>query len=273
MTDAVPDRATQHPSLSRLWAAYGRGSALLWQTAPDAHIDIGPHASLTLSGEPSIEMNWGVVDAGGDAPDLLRGFAATIRERRLDAYLMATSAAAPVLEPVAGDLGLAFEGASPLMVRRRTHERAFVIEQETITVERVTDEWALDDVSATLTSAFSTPAGAIQRAFAPTMLSIPGLDVFVLRFSGEAAGAVVTTRIDDLVGFWAMGTVPELRRRHLGRRLLEAVIDHHGHLADPPDWFVLVASSMGRPLYETLGFAVVDEARNMDVLAAPPASA
>jgi GNAT superfamily N-acetyltransferase len=281
VTGTTAEASTHQPNAHRLWEAYGRGSALLFMSAPSACIDLAPHGALTLSGEPFLEMNWGVVDAGeagdaNDAPDdgaaaatLVRRFVATIRDRRLDAYLMATSAAAPHLEAAISELGLALDPGAPLMVRRRTAEHVFAIEQDAVTVEHVDDEWALRDMAVVLSKAFAAPPGVVERAFTPAMLSLPGLDVFVLRLKGEAVSAVVTTRHDDLLGFWAMGTIPEARRQRFGRRLLEAVIDIHSTRPGAPRWFFLTASSMGRPLYEKVGFTVADDSRFVDVLAAP----
>jgi GNAT superfamily N-acetyltransferase len=277
VTDTTAEASMHHPDPRRLWEAYCRGSALLFGSAPDSCIDMAPHGALTLSGEPFIEMNWGVIDAGdaGDANDaaaaaaLLRRFVATIRDRRLDAYLMVTTTATPLLEPAVAELGLALDPGSPLMARRRTAEHVFAIEQDAVTVEHVDDEWALCDVAEVLTKAFAAPPGVVERAFAPALLSLPDLDVFVLRLKGEAVSAVVTTRSDGLVGIWAMGTIPEARRERFGRRLLEAVIDIHSTHPGAPQWFFLTASSMGKALYEKVGFAIADETRFIDVLAAP----
>lgn len=261
------------PGLDRLWEAYGRGSAMLFGSAPGACIDLRHGGSLTLSGEPFLEMNWGVVGEATAADEgpahLLQRFVGVIRSKGVDAYLMAPSSVAAGLTPVAARLGLATSDGSPLMLRRRTPDRVFVIQQETVTVERVRDEWALEDVAGVLEAAFEAPAGVVERAFPPQVLDTPGLEVFVLRLDGEAASAVMTTRVGDLLGLWAMGTTPALRRRRLGRHLLEAVIDVHGDRPDPPAWFFLTASPAGKPLYETLGFVVVDTPTVVDVPARP----
>lgn len=274
-----PPGTSGTPDLARLWAVYGLGSALLFSSAPRACIDVRPGGALTLSGEPFVELNWGVINgrpAGDDgespAPGaddspaaLLRRFAAVVRAERIDAYIMAGSAAAPELEPLASGLGLATSPGPPLMLRRRTGERVFALQQETMTVQRADDDWALRDVAGVLEKAFATPPGVVEHAFPPAVLDVAGLDVFVMRLDGEAASAVVTTRVDEVVGIWAMGTVPGLRGRHLGRRLLEAVIDFHSEAADPPDWFLLTSSTMGRPLYAALDFTVVDETLDIDI--------
>ncbi|MET8539938.1 GNAT family N-acetyltransferase [Kitasatospora sp. NPDC004799] len=87
--------------------------------------------------------------------------------------------------------------------------------------------------------------------FPPSLIEQPGVDVFVASVDGVVAGACVSV-LDDGVGshYW-VATSSAFRSRGVGRAvMLGALAD----LADVPA--TLTASKLGRPLYESLGYAV-----------------
>ncbi|GAA2793006.1 GNAT family N-acetyltransferase [Streptomyces showdoensis] len=87
--------------------------------------------------------------------------------------------------------------------------------------------------------------------FPAALIGEPGVDVFVALHEGVAAGACVSV-VDDGVGshYW-VGTSPDFRSRGVGRAVMLGAL---AHLADLP--VTLTASKLGRPLYESLGYAV-----------------
>ncbi|MBB4982216.1 MULTISPECIES: GNAT family N-acetyltransferase [Streptomyces] len=87
--------------------------------------------------------------------------------------------------------------------------------------------------------------------FPPEFVEQPGVDVFVALCDGVAAGACVSV-VDDGIGshYW-VGTSPAFRSRGVGRAVMLGSL---AHLTDLP--LTLTASKLGRPLYESLGYAV-----------------
>ncbi|MFE7614719.1 GNAT family N-acetyltransferase [Streptomyces sp. NPDC057496] len=87
--------------------------------------------------------------------------------------------------------------------------------------------------------------------FPTTLIGQPGVDVFVALHEGVAAGACVSV-VDDGVGshYW-VGTSSAFRSRGVGRAVMLGSL---AHLADLPN--TLIASKLGRPLYESLGYTV-----------------
>ncbi|MFI5648582.1 GNAT family N-acetyltransferase [Kitasatospora sp. NPDC051705] len=87
--------------------------------------------------------------------------------------------------------------------------------------------------------------------FPMDLIGQPGVDVFVASIDGEAAGACVSV-VDDGVGshYW-VATASAFRSRGVGRAVMLGAL---AHLADLP--LTLTASKLGRPLYESLGYAV-----------------
>lgn len=88
--------------------------------------------------------------------------------------------------------------------------------------------------------------------FPASLIEQPGVDVFIARHEGAVAGAGVSV-VDDGIGshYW-IATSPEFRSRGVGRAVMLGAL---AHLSDLP--CTLTASKAGRPLYESLGYAVV----------------
>ena len=81
---------------------------------------------------------------------------------------------------------------------------------------------------------------------------VPGLDAWVLVVDGMAVCGAWTFRHGGDCGVYGVGTVPELRRRGLARRLMEHVLDHAAQLGAGSA--SLQSTAMGQRLYESLGF-------------------
>lgn len=86
--------------------------------------------------------------------------------------------------------------------------------------------------------------------FPVALLEQPGVDVFVAYLDGEVAGACVTVVDDGLGSHYWVGTPPAFRSRGVARAVMLGSL---AGLVDLP--VTLTASKMGRPLYESLGFA------------------
>lgn len=112
-------------------------------------------------------------------------------------------------------------------------------------------------------AAFDVSSELLERAWDATLLHSLDLDVFLARRGAEPLSSVFTTRTGSAIGLWAMATAPAFQRQGAGRALLSQVLSYYGERAD---YFYLFATSASRHLYESLGFAVVDEAADWDVL-------
>ena len=69
--------------------------------------------------------------------------------------------------------------------------------------------------------------------------------------------AVCTSGARATVGIWTMSTPPDKQRQGAGRAvLLDAM---HDQVKRGAETFYLIATAAGKPLYDKLGFATVDE--------------
>lgn len=250
-----------HADAARLWALCGLGSCQFWRSTGHGSGWLLPHAALAVSGEPHPLMNWAVVAAGDDPEADLRLFVARPRELHLPGYILLASAVADELEPTARELRLHGPHTTPLM--RRDSGAASPNGSDDLAVAVVHDRTGLRDVIEVAAAAFDVSSELLERAWDATLLDALDLDVFLARRGSEPLSCVFTTRTGSAIGLWAMATAPAHQRQGAGRLLLSQVLSCCGGRAD---YFYLFATSAGRRLYESLGFAVVDEAANWDVL-------
>ncbi|MCW6007871.1 GNAT family N-acetyltransferase [Micromonospora sp. CPCC 205371] len=87
------------------------------------------------------------------------------------------------------------------------------------------------------------------EVFPTALLEQPGVDLFVARLDGEAAGACVTVVANGYGSHYWVGTLSAFRSRGVGRAVMLGSL---APLVDLP--VTLTASRLGRPLYESLGF-------------------
>lgn len=79
----------------------------------------------------------------------------------------------------------------------------------------------------------------------------PGIDVFLAVCDGRPAGACVVVAADGFGSHYWVGTASGFRSRGIGRAVMLASLNHLPQLP-----LTLTASRLGRPLYESLGYAV-----------------
>jgi N-acetylglutamate synthase-like GNAT family acetyltransferase len=110
-----------------------------------------------------------------------------------------------------------------------------------------------------MVSAYSMPKDSVLRALPASLFDAPGVDVYVARLNGEAAGSVTLTYHGDTCGIWAMGTDAARQRGGIGLRLLSAAMVQARNSGVRR--FFLGATPAGFRLYEGLGFKTVCSAR------------
>jgi GNAT superfamily N-acetyltransferase len=234
----------------------GDGWARLVRGAVHGEVLLQPGGSLGIGGEAFGEMNWADVYGldGAAAVGALRAFTERLRERGLPGMISATSAVAGAVAEAAAELGLRPDPlAMPLMACVADLARPVRSRHRG---ERVTDQTLVPRVAEVLGEAFGCPAWMCLNMLGPDFALLPEVDFFVAPIDGEMAAVVGTARVGSTVGIYAVGTRPALRRQGAASVALSAAVEYHrerGAVA-----FGLHASAAGAPLYERLGFAVVD---------------
>jgi GNAT superfamily N-acetyltransferase len=117
---------------------------------------------------------------------------------------------------------------------------------------RVTDETGLEDHRRTVTAGFGADQSVADAMIGIGLLDRPECAVYVGYLNGQPLTAGLGWRTGRTIGVYNIATIPAARRHGFGEAVTAEV------LADGKavgcDVGALQASSMGRPIYERLGF-------------------
>jgi len=209
-----------------------------------------------LSNEPVADMNMLIAGAGADQGHFQK-MASSCLDRNLPFLVMIYPDADKALEDIAADLGLVYAVDFPIMVRDDLPlEPSGNPDVDVVRAQSAEDADASADV---MVSAYSMPKDSVVRALPASLFGAPGVDVYVARLNGEAAGTVTLTYHGDTCGIWAMGTDAARQRGGIGLRLLStAMVQARDSGARR---FFLGATPAGFRLYESLDFRTVCSAR------------
>lgn len=152
--------------------------------------------------------------------------------------------------------GLTASHTTPLLARELTDVESVLVDMpQEATVRRV--DGARREVFAdALAAGFGMPKSIADVFALPSMLDDPAMSAFVLEVGGVAVATGENVIDGELVGLYNGTVRPEYRRRGYFRALVSA------RLRDAVARGARIAftqnSSMSRPLYESLGFRVVE---------------
>ena len=121
----------------------------------------------------------------------------------------------------------------------------------------------LDEIIGVMESAFDERFGeAWTRSQCAGILPMPGVRLVVARFDGQTAGFSLHRTIYDEAELLLLAVAPELRRRGIGRMLLDQFLDY---ARDKGASRVHLEVREGNPaviMYRSAGFALVGRRRN-----------
>jgi GNAT superfamily N-acetyltransferase len=98
---------------------------------------------------------------------------------------------------------------------------------------------------------------AARELFSPAFAADGDVQLFIGRLAGHAVGTAAAIRSGDTSGIYAVGTLPQARRRGVGTAMTWAAVA--AGLEWGCDTIVLQASEMGLPVYAAMGFRSVVE--------------
>ncbi|WP_433553548.1 GNAT family N-acetyltransferase [Micromonospora zamorensis] len=107
-----------------------------------------------------------------------------------------------------------------------------------------------------LAQSFEAPEGTFGSLMGGAVLDADAITGYLAEESGRPAGTGLGMLTSGVVGVFNIAVVPSARGRGLGRVLTETVL--RDGIAAGADAAYLHSSAMGRPLYESMGFALLE---------------
>ena len=238
-----------------IWSVFGR--QFLRYRAPGLTRlgEIGPGWFAMMTGVPDVELNVTALYPPADTE------AAAALVERIDrvgehALVFVSSATDRAVEPELARGGFTpTVTPEPLMWRPASKPADPV--PSSFRIGRVLDESDLEALAHLLHVSITMPPEVSREQFALDRLTEEGLGTWLAWDGDEPISSVTMTWDDRESAVWEMMTSPDHRRRGAGRAVLAAAL---ADVVEPSmDGCVLVSTPLGRSLYESLGFAAVDE--------------
>jgi GNAT superfamily N-acetyltransferase len=161
-------------------------------------------------------------------------------------------------EPVARQLGLQDDGATPVMVMTRDMRREIApVEGLSISVVMTPEERRV--YAETVAAGNELPLEWAEPFAGEELLATPGLTAYLGSIDGRPVATSLLLETAGVAGVHVVCTVPEYRRRGIGAALtLRCAEDGLAHGCDVS---ALQSSSLGYPVYERIGYRKVTDIR------------
>jgi hypothetical protein len=240
-----------------------------WQLAVEALCSVTPHASVQMTARGTRVLTTGTQVA------FLNGLFATTLEPDLEelstlakAYSSSTlpwsiqirgdSASTPAVTQIARQYGLTESHSEPFMTRQLVESEMRWPDNTTGQLRRVPKE-EHDTYIAVLAAGFAIPEEIFGPLVTPALLGDERMTAFLVEEAGVPVATSLGVLMDDHVGVFNISTLPSHRRRGHARAATAAVLlDAYTRGARTA---FLRSSPAGKPVYESMGFATVENWR------------
>ncbi|MEU8327608.1 GNAT family N-acetyltransferase [Micromonospora sp. NPDC048839] len=202
-------------------------------------------AALNVAYDTTVEPDLGSLDR----------LAAEVGRQAEHWSIMVRGEADDEVRDLAGRHGLLNRGALPLLActARDVVFRAGPMGHEVIRQVRAVEAGLYTD---TLTRSFEAPEGTFGSLMDGGVLDADQVTGYLAEESGRPVGTGLGMRTSDVLGVFNIAVVPAARGRGVGRAITEAVL--RDGIAAGVEAAYLQSSAVGRPLYEAMGFRLVE---------------
>ena len=228
-----------------------------------ASVALGEHGVLvrdrgivTLLGHvPMRFFNQVLVERPGASADAIGDAVALGREREDPFVVSLRDGIDDRFKPLMADLGLVADDdavTQAMAMHPLTNSTPFPGPTPGFDIQRVTNGAGLDDHRLAVTAGFAADPAVAQAMMDVPLLERPECAVYVGYFEGQPVTTGLGWWTGRSIGVYNIATVPAARRHGFGAAMTARVVADGA--TEGCDVAVLQASSMGRPIYERLGF-------------------
>jgi ribosomal protein S18 acetylase RimI-like enzyme len=225
--------------------------AELCRHTPDGAVEQYGGASVLVTGAKTASLNYVMVNAPDPDPADVAAAAAAIAGRHVPWGMEFRFGPGPEILGIAREHGLTEAGRPLLMAGpaadlelRRDTPSGLVIEPVGA------GHWEL--YTEVLAAGFGAAPGLFGRTMGGPVLDLPGFRGYLARTPEGPVGTAMGALKDGALTVFNIAVVPDLRGQGIGRALTEAVLIDG--LAEGARVASLQSSTMGRPLYASMGF-------------------
>jgi GNAT superfamily N-acetyltransferase len=223
---------------------------------PGALIESTPSLGIYATGLPVGLFNQVVTDDGATAADL-RGAIERVRERGAPFYPVLRHGVDDALRSTLEALGLRLdEGTLPGMALHPIPPD-LPTTADGLDIRVIDDAAGLRDHARAAALGFGMPQELAAAFIGEDLWARPGATVYVGYADGEPVVSGFSVRSGRTIGVFTIATDPAARGRGFGAAITGRVVADGA--AAGCDVAALQASAMGRPIYERMGFRVVQE--------------
>lgn len=246
----------QHLDIAGLWRTYGRHAEAMLSAGPSTAAIRSDQHFVALSGAPHVDLNQAVIFGDGD-------------RRTADAIVASVQAAdVPCLLGVSStvhdDVGDALRaGGFDAMTQREAMFHADeppAVGPSAFQVRRVRSAEDRAGAQRVLLETHDYHPDLVAAMWGSALLDRPDVGGWVAWDGDEPVSSAYVTRVGRSLGVFDMMTPPRHRRRGAGRAVLAtALAEAWTWGGTDADYVAFWASPAGRPMYESMGFAVADD--------------
>ena len=223
---------------------------------PGALIESTPELGIYATGLPVALFNQIVTDDGATAADLARAVE-RLRERGTRFYPVLRRGTDDALRPALEALGLPMDDDRLPGMALHPIPPDLPTTADGLDIRVIADASGLRDHARTAGAGFGLPEAMAVAFMGEELWARPGVTVYVGYADGEPVSTGFGVRSGRTIGVFTIATVPAARGRGFGTAMTSRLIADGA--AAGCTVAVLQASGMGRPIYERLGFRVVQE--------------
>jgi len=219
-------------------------------------IESTPELGIYATGLPVALFNQIVADDGATEAELASAVE-RMRERGVRFYPVLRRGQDDHLRPVLVGLGLPVDDDRLPGMALHPIPPDLATTADGLDIRVIHDPAGLRDHALAAAAGFEMPAEMVIPFIGEELWTRPGATVYVGYADGRAVTSGFGVRTGRTIGVFTIGTAPDARGRGYGTAMTARVVADGA--AAGCDVAVLQASSMGRPIYERMGFRLVQE--------------